>query len=49
MNSTQYQAAFDDFYKKGYRLTCISGFGYSGQARFAASGKKRPDRLGGTP
>lgn len=40
MNSTQYQAAFDDFYKKGYRLTCVSGFGLNGQARFAAVWEK---------
>jgi CubicO group peptidase (beta-lactamase class C family) len=41
MTAAQYQAAFDDFYKKGYRLTCISGFGLNNQSRFAAVWEKK--------
>lgn len=39
MTAAQYQQAFDDFGKKGYRLTSISGYD-SGGARYAALWKK---------
>jgi CubicO group peptidase (beta-lactamase class C family) len=39
LNSAQYQAAFDDFRNKGYRLTAVSGYD-SGGARYAGIWKK---------
>jgi CubicO group peptidase (beta-lactamase class C family) len=41
LNSAQYQAAFNDFSSKGFRLTAISGYD-SGGARYAAIWKKVP-------
>ena len=36
LTGAQYQQAFDDFAKKGYRLTSISGYESGGAARYAA-------------
>ncbi len=36
MSAADYQAAFTDNFNKGYRLTCISGYGVGNQAKFAA-------------
>jgi len=41
LNSAQYQAAFDDFKNKGFRLATISGYD-AGGARYAAIWKKAP-------
>jgi len=40
LSSSQYQAAFDDFAKKGYRLVQVSGHAYADQPRFAAIWEK---------
>jgi CubicO group peptidase (beta-lactamase class C family) len=40
MSAADYQAAFTDFYNKGYRLTCISGYAVGGQPKFAAIWEK---------
>jgi CubicO group peptidase (beta-lactamase class C family) len=36
LSSQDYQAAFDDFAKKGFRLIHVSGYGVGNQAKFAA-------------
>jgi CubicO group peptidase (beta-lactamase class C family) len=36
MTATQYQQAFDEMLKSGYRLKIISGYNVGGQAKFAA-------------
>lgn len=41
LTSAQYQSAFDDYARKGYRLVSISGYDDRGQARFAALWKKQ--------
>lgn len=42
LTGAQYQAAFDDFSKKGYRLTSISGYESGGGARYAALWTRSP-------
>jgi CubicO group peptidase (beta-lactamase class C family) len=41
LTGAQYQQAFNDFSKKGYRLTSISGYESSGGARYAALWSKQ--------
>lgn len=41
LTSAQYQSAFNDYARKGYRLVSISGYDDRGQARFAALWKKQ--------
>ena len=41
LTSAQYQAEFSKWMKQGYRLAHVSGFGYRGQARFAAVWEKK--------
>ncbi len=36
LTSAAYQASFTDMSNKGYRLTCLSGYGAGNQAKFAA-------------
>lgn len=40
MSAQDYQTAFDDMLKKGYRLTHVSGYGVNNQAKFAAIWEK---------
>jgi hypothetical protein len=40
-NAADYQKAFDQHAKEGYRLTCVSGHGIGGEARYAAIWEKR--------
>lgn len=40
MTAQTYQDLFDYYYKKGYRLTCISGFAVGNQPKFAAVWEK---------
>lgn len=42
LSSGDYQAAFDEYVAKGYRLTCVSGYDRGGQVRYAAIWKKSP-------
>jgi CubicO group peptidase (beta-lactamase class C family) len=48
LTGQQYQAAFDDFAKKGFRLVFINGYEIGGNARYAAIWEKRsgPDWVG---
>src|SRR5262245_41310660 len=41
MSGQDYQNAFDDFAKKGFRLTHVSGYGVGSQAKFAAIWEKK--------
>ena len=41
LNAAQYQAAFDDFAKQGYRPTIISGYSVGGQIKLAAVFEKK--------
>jgi CubicO group peptidase (beta-lactamase class C family) len=41
LNAAQYQAAFDEFSKQGYRPTIISGYSVNGQVKFAAVFEKK--------
>lgn len=41
MSATKYQSEFNKWTKKGYRLTCISGYEEGGQARYAAIFEKK--------
>jgi len=41
LSAQDYQAAFDDFSKKGYRLTWVSGYQVGNQAKFAAIWQKQ--------
>lgn len=42
LSSADYQAAFDDFRKKGFRLVYVSGYAVNNQPRFAAIWEKSP-------
>lgn len=42
LTGAQYQQAFNDYSKKGYRLTSVSGYESSGGARYAALWSKQP-------
>ena len=42
LNAAQYQAAFDDFAKKGYRLTWVNGYAVGSQPYYAAIWTKGP-------
>ena len=41
LNAAQYQTAFDDFAKQGFRPTIISGYSVNGQVKFAAVFEKK--------
>jgi CubicO group peptidase (beta-lactamase class C family) len=40
LTAAEYQKAFDDFFKQGYRLVHVSGYSAGGSARFAAIWEK---------
>jgi hypothetical protein len=40
LNSAQYQSAFDDYTKQGYRLELVSGYAVGNEARYAAIWRK---------
>jgi CubicO group peptidase (beta-lactamase class C family) len=41
LSAAQYQAAFNEFQKQGYRLTHVSGYGVGNAAKFAAIWEKK--------
>jgi Bacterial tandem repeat domain 1 len=42
LTAQQYQTAFDDFLRRGFRPTAVSGYSINGEARFAAIFVQRP-------